>query len=135
MKNKILFFKKTWTGTECGGFFDQPSGIITSPNYPDLYENRLYCTYLVRIHNARSVTFYFTDFTTEIFKDGLEYGIGGEADFNSAVGEFMGNLTMLNALPEPVTLEGDQSWFIFSTDRNVRLKGFELVYFAGELVG
>ena len=122
-----------FVGTTCGSVSTQPSGIITSPNYPDVYNNRLFCIYLVRIHNARSVTFYFTDFTTEIFKDSLEYGVGGRADFNTALGLYEGNLTDQMDLPDPVTLDGSQSWFLFSTDRNIQLKGFELVYFAGEL--
>ncbi len=85
----------------------------------------------MRIHNIRSITFYFTDFTTELFKDVLEYGVGPDVDFNQALGEFQGNLTELNALPNPVTLEGSQSWFLFSTDMNIRYTGFEMVYFAG----
>ena len=86
----------------------------------------------MRVHNARSITFYFTDFNTELFKDSLEYGIGGNADFNSRIGIFEGNLTELNALPEPITLDGGISWFLFATDKNRRYRGFELVYFAGE---
>ncbi len=132
LHDKIYFYP----GTTCGGVYSEPNGVVTSPNYPNVYDNRLYCIYLMRIHNCRSVTFYFTDFTTEIFKDSLEYGLGSTVDFNQAIEVFEGNLTDERAIPDPVSIVGysQASWFLFTTDRNIRLKGFEMIYFAGELL-
>ena len=117
--------------------FGQSSGIITShPDYPGPYEDRIQCTYLVRVHNARSLTFYFNDFSTERYKDELSYGVTDTLNPNrpedSRIDFLWGNLTMLNALPYPVTVSGSQMWFYFFTDMNIMNRGFELVYIAGE---
>ena len=33
----------------CGGFFDDPSGTISSPNYPDNYDNNMNCEYQIEV--------------------------------------------------------------------------------------
>ena len=42
----------------CGGLLDHgplQSGVITSPNYPDAYDNESFCIWLLRAHDGGSV--------------------------------------------------------------------------------
>lgn len=64
--------------------------------------------------------------------DVVEYGIGPEADFNQALGSFEGNLTQDGIIPDPFTVQGDQAWFIFSTDRNIVNRGFRITFSSGK---
>ncbi|XP_033102135.1 fibropellin-1-like [Anneissia japonica] len=43
------------TAQNCGYNIYEATGEITSPNYPNAYDDRLYCVYLVRVHKARSM--------------------------------------------------------------------------------
>ncbi|NP_999703.1 fibropellin-3 precursor [Strongylocentrotus purpuratus] len=117
-----------FTGANCGYNIFESTGVIESPNYPANYNNRADCLYLVRIKGARVITFTIEDFATEIFKDAVEYGVGPVADFNQALATFEGNLTANNQVPPPFSVQGEQAWFIFSTDRNIPRKGFRITF-------
>lgn len=67
------------------------------------------------------------------FTDAVEYGVGPVADFNQAVATFEGNLTANNMVPPPFSVQGEQAWFIFSTDRNIPRKGFRITFSSGKI--
>ncbi|XP_033120066.1 fibropellin-3-like isoform X2 [Anneissia japonica] len=98
------------------------TGSITSPNYPDVYDNDHECYYYVRVHNARRITFYVRFFETEIYKDYMEYGNGYYYNHSDAV-ILEGNFTNTQ-----FTIEGGNAWFYFYSDFNVRRKGYNIVY-------
>ena len=39
-----------------------------------------------------------------------------------------GNLTSQNMLPDPISIVGDNAWFLWFTDKNIIQRGFRLVY-------
>ena len=107
--------------------------MLTTPNYPNPYRSRDVCVYTIRVPNARQIVFYFADFTSEINKDAWEYGVGQVADFRSSIILYEGNLTAMNMIPAPTTVDVSQDpvWFYWSTDRNIQYTGVDLRYVAG----
>lgn len=49
----------------CGGRMTAPSGIITSPNYPNMYDNNDDCAWLIETDTNHVVRFTFVDFDVE----------------------------------------------------------------------
>lgn len=47
---------------ECGGQLNTPTGVITSPNYPNQYPHRRVCTWDITVPMDRRVTLTFNDF-------------------------------------------------------------------------
>lgn len=45
----------------CGGSFDGPTGQITSPNYPQLYDNNLICNYTITAASDTYIVAHFID--------------------------------------------------------------------------
>ena len=126
-----------FSGDDCGGTWTSPSGILTSPNYPNLYRHIDSCVYFIKVPGAQQITFDIVDFETELFKDVLEYGIGNRIpdwnnDIHLRLGYFEGLLTTENLLPDPITVHNDTMWFYWSTDRTGGIfRGWKLVYTTG----
>lgn len=57
----MTFLKKN-VCKECGGSFGTPSGVISSPFYPQELPRPFYCIWTVRVLPGRRITFKFTDF-------------------------------------------------------------------------
>ncbi|KFM76020.1 Cubilin, partial [Stegodyphus mimosarum] len=49
----------------CGGTLTAPQGVITSPNFPDVYENNLNCEWLIRIRPENRILLTFEEFNLE----------------------------------------------------------------------
>ena len=45
--------------TVCGGYLYEPQGVITSPNYPNAYDNNLDCRWIVQVGRGRTIGFEF----------------------------------------------------------------------------
>ena len=43
----------------CGGYLSDRQGVITSPGYPNDYDNNLDCFYGIRARPGRTLTFWF----------------------------------------------------------------------------
>lgn len=101
-------------------------------NWPSPYTALANCIYLIRVHGAKELTFTITDFQSEKDKDALSYGPGpvvySPADFIVLDGDLTANGT----LPMHITIEGDQAWFAWFTDRNEQFRGFRIEYSSGE---
>ncbi len=120
-----------FTVQNCGGSFYDSTGVIESPNYPGLYDDRSLCAYFIKIAGAQQITFTFISFDTEEFKDILEGRIGATADSPYTM-SWEGNLTMLGMTPKPFTVMTNSYVFYFSTDRNIPMKGFRIEYSSGK---
>ena len=119
-------------GWDCGGTWTSQSGVLTSPNYPNLYRTRDSCVYFIKVPGAQQITLYVTDLDTENFKDVLEYGIGNKVSWDDILGDLQGELTSQNVLPDPITVQSDTMWFHWFTDRTGYVgRGFRLVYTTG----
>lgn len=49
----------------CGGLITVNEGVITSPNYPDMYDNHDDCSWLIQVDPNHRIEFEFTDFAVE----------------------------------------------------------------------
>ncbi|XP_077864848.1 scavenger receptor cysteine-rich domain-containing protein DMBT1-like [Saccoglossus kowalevskii] len=111
---------------ECGGNITILSDqfiSITSPYYPDNYDDNRYCLWLINTESNLRINVTFVDFHTEYCHDWLE--IGNTHNYN--------DLTT-SALREsgeqdinPFSSNGDEIWITFSTDYSITYKGFHLL--------
>ena len=61
--------------SNCGGVYEEGTGTITSPGYPNGYLNNLDCVWL--LHRAvENPDFIFTDFNTEEYYDTVKITAG-----------------------------------------------------------
>ncbi|GAA6082922.1 CUB and sushi domain-containing protein 1 [Tachysurus ichikawai] len=66
----------------CGGTLRGQSGVITSPNYPQEYNNNADCTWTVLAEPGDTIALVFTDFQLEEDYDVLEVsGTDGSAQW------------------------------------------------------
>lgn len=115
------------SGQSCGSNYYENSGVIRSPNYPNNYESRSTCVYLIRVANAQKIEFTLDAFDIEIDKDFFEYGSGGLADYNIAQGQFTGSTN-----PGTFSVIDNEAWILFTTDINNQLSGWSLSYRSGK---
>ena len=115
--------------TGCGQTFTEPTGIITSPNYPGNYTSRQQCVYYIRVHGATEISLTITNFKLEEEKDILGIGVGYEA-IDTFVGALTGDLTA--QLPRTTIYQSGGVWIYFATDRNIEDSGFRIEYGAGK---
>ncbi len=115
--------------TGCGRTFTEPTGIITSPNYPGNYTSRQICVYFIRVHGATEISLTITNFKLEEEKDILRIEEGYVA-VDSFVGALTGDLTA--SLPMTTIYQSGGVWIFFATDRNIEDRGFRIEYGAGK---
>uniref|UniRef100_H2YKV3 CUB domain-containing protein n=1 Tax=Ciona savignyi TaxID=51511 RepID=H2YKV3_CIOSA len=67
--NTSLGFSLTYTASEdgCGGLVvGTTNGVITSPNYPAVYNNHDYCLWTIAVPEGRQINLRWTNFTIEL---------------------------------------------------------------------
>ncbi|XP_077981826.1 cubilin-like [Glandiceps talaboti] len=110
--------------TDCGGnltVFDDPE-YIYSPNYPDNYENDLFCIWKVAAQSGARLLITFLDFETEQCHDWLEIGNGlDHADLTTSQLRVSGS-----DYPNDHESIGEHVWLTFATDYSVTKRGFQL---------
>ncbi|ESN91620.1 hypothetical protein HELRODRAFT_147387, partial [Helobdella robusta] len=98
-------------------------GVITSPNYPNNYPNKLDCKFSIEAPDGATITITFQEFSIE-----------AESDCSFDRLEFIDPLsdnTKLycgSTLPPPVISKGNKVSFLFSTDSNVNNGNFKITY-------
>ena len=120
--------------TGCGGHFTEPNGILTSPNWPNEYNNRDACAYYINVPDATQIVYYFTEFSTEFDKDLLYWGQGYSTGGSTDLQAYQGDPTDLGPFTLDLTRNSDPLWFLWETDRNVGQRGWRMVYAAGQWV-
>ncbi|CAL1282886.1 unnamed protein product [Larinioides sclopetarius] len=110
----------------CGGMLTTPSGRISSPNYPDVYEANLNCEWLIRIHPDNRLKLTFQEFMLEHHSncsfDYLEI-YSGNSDRAPLLGRYCGQT------PPPELLSNTNQLFIrFRSDNSVHHNGFKAEY-------
>ena len=108
---------------DCGGTFDSSSGELLSPLYPSNYPINNECLYSVRVLGALNITFVVNDLQLESF-DGLYYGEGSTFDIDNAA--------EITSTGETFTVNSDQAWLYFFSDRSGTLRGFNVTYTTGK---
>ncbi|XP_077980592.1 tolloid-like protein 2 [Glandiceps talaboti] len=109
----------------CGGVYSSKSGQLSSPMYPNNYTLRAECVYFIKIPNAKAIKLVFLDFSMENGRDTFEYGTGPTVDYRIKLGTYTGSV-----IPQPIVLQNNSVWILFSSDRSISDKGWKLDYTA-----
>nr|XP_032817255.1 CUB and sushi domain-containing protein 3-like isoform X3 [Petromyzon marinus] len=108
----------------CGGTPHGPSGTISSPGFPNEYDNKASCTWLVLGVPGDTVSLVFTDFQLEAGYDFLE--VSG-AELPSV---WLTGMT----LPSPITSNTHWLRLHFTSDGSHRRKGFSVQYLVKQAI-
>ncbi|XP_043930819.1 tumor necrosis factor-inducible gene 6 protein [Protopterus annectens] len=115
-------------GNHCGGVLTNQNRTITSPDYPNNYEDDLVCYWHIRLQYGQRIhlQFLYVDIEDDFdcLADYLEV-YDGYGDFYSPVGRFCGD-----ELPEDILSTGNVMTLKFLTDASVTAGGFEIQYVA-----
>ncbi|XP_026144649.1 CUB and sushi domain-containing protein 2 [Carassius auratus] len=102
----------------CGGTLRGQSGVITSPNYPQEYNNNADCTWTVLAEPGDTIALVFSDFQLEEDYDVLEItGTEGSSQWFTGPN-----------LPSPIISSKNWLRLHFTSDGNHKLKGFSAQY-------
>uniref|UniRef100_A0A672MSI3 CUB and Sushi multiple domains 2 n=1 Tax=Sinocyclocheilus grahami TaxID=75366 RepID=A0A672MSI3_SINGR len=102
----------------CGGTLRGQSGVITSPNYPQEYNNNADCTWTVLAEPGDTIALVFSNFQLEEDYDVLEItGTEGSSQWFTGPN-----------LPSPIISSKNWLRLHFTSDGNHKLKGFSAQY-------
>ncbi|CCD61973.1 C-type LECtin [Caenorhabditis elegans] len=99
-------------------------GIITSPNYPQNYDNNVYCSYKLSTLGSYNILLEFTSFSTEENVD-LVTVYDGESTNGLKIGTYSGSRE-----PFHLISKGNNFFLAFSTDSRNVFKGFSASFVA-----
>lgn len=108
----------------CGGKFGDENGVITSPRFPNSYEDNKNCAYDIEAPLGKAIILNFTDFSIEsdCDFDSLKIYDGVNAN-GTKIGEYCGD-----DLPPPAISTLNHMHLIFSTDYSNTGPGFRATY-------
>ncbi|XP_071479555.1 uncharacterized protein [Diadema antillarum] len=94
--------------------------VVTSPNYPNNYENNVHLTWLIQSPQNESIVLSFDDFDLEPGYDVLKVGFGNVSGLEET------RLITLSggALPSEVNCRHSEAWLEFISDSEVVRRGF-----------
>ena len=98
-----------------------PGTILTSPNYPNYYDNNLECTTVVRFPPGELIQLEFLDFELESGSDWLEIRDGDNAYANQIGSRLSGVQN-----PGSIISSGNALYLHFLTDGSVKERGFKI---------
>lgn len=114
--------------TVCGGLFENETGVITSPFYPNSYEHSRSCLYEIRAPPGKAVTLQFDDFAIEdtSYPD-------CDFDFVKVYDGFEANATDIkkycgSTLPPNAVSTMNVMMLLFQSDASISAKGFKATY-------
>ncbi len=112
----------------CGGEYQQPTGYITSPYYPDSYPNDRECVYVISQPPGTRIHLEFMEFDVESHSDCMFDYLevrDGDNENSTLIGKFCGGPT---SIPAPVDSQHNYLWLRFGTDGSIQNRGFRLNY-------
>ncbi|XP_073197659.1 tolloid-like protein 1 isoform X1 [Lepidochelys kempii] len=111
---------------ECEQKIHSPTGVITSPNWPDKYPSRKECTWEISATPGHRVKLTFNEFEIEQHQecayDHLEV-FDGETEKSPILGRLCGN-----KIPDPLVATGNKMFLRFVSDASVQRKGFQATH-------
>lgn len=108
----------------CGGRFDAENSTITSPRFPNNYEDNKYCLYDIEAPLGKAIVLNFTDFDLENDCNFDSLTIYDGIDANSTkIGTFCGNKKPSDAISTQ-----NHMHLIFKTDSTRTATGFRATY-------
>ncbi|XP_022107899.1 cubilin-like isoform X2 [Acanthaster planci] len=113
--------------TVCGGDLTTPTGVITTPNYPDDYPHNRQCVWVISVPTGQQISVNFTDFDLEqhfnCAFDYVELRNGGYAT-SPLIGTFCGS----SINPTMYTSHSNKMYIKFESDFSLSARGFSLAY-------
>lgn len=120
-------FQIEWesTATGCGGVLSTHEGSITSPNYPEAYHNRAYCTYRISTSQGSQLLITFDDIDFEgrnFCYDSVDV-LDGKTQRSLTLGPICERATPFN-----ITTSDNTAIILFKSDFSDSGRGFSLRY-------
>ncbi|CAG5136885.1 unnamed protein product [Candidula unifasciata] len=111
-------------GFKCGGQLNTPTGVITSPNYPNRYPHSRSCTWDITVPEGRRVTLTFSDLRLEAPSSDL-----CKSDYVEVFDELYGTLVSLgrwchNIEPPDLRSTSNRMVVVFRSDATTNGNGF-----------
>ncbi|XP_035217484.1 cubilin-like, partial [Stegodyphus dumicola] len=111
----------------CGGTLTAPQGIVTSPNFPDVYDSYLRCEWIIRVRPGSRILLTFQEFNLgseqNCWYDRLEV-YDGNSDAAPVLGRFCAS-----TLPSKILANSNNLYIKFqSSDANNGRTGFKVKY-------
>lgn len=120
---------------ECGGKFTLPQGNINSPNYPNNYDSKLKCEWLLQTEPSHSILLQFTDFdiqsSVNCSADVLRIYDGMIIDANKVIFQSCGFMDSSNGTGFknlPIKSTSNSMLIVFESDDQFESKGFAAQY-------
>ncbi|XP_068081387.1 cubilin [Anabrus simplex] len=130
-----IIFQSDWSGSGngfqiqyeeiCGGIYGDPSGVITSPNYPENYPTNKQCIYEIAQPLGKAITLTFYDFQMESHYR-CNYDYLEIRDGHDSTAPLMG--TYCDHIPPTVVSTYNFLWLKFQTDFSRQRRGFYANY-------
>lgn len=110
----------------CGGTLTAEKGSISSPNFPERYENNVECDWIIRVHPLERIEIEFTVFDLETHNrcrfDYLEIREGDNSE-----GQLIRRLCGQD-IPGSIISKGNKLWIKFRADSSFTGQGFRAQY-------
>ncbi|XP_058123035.1 cubilin homolog [Anopheles ziemanni] len=119
-------FRAEWSINGCGGDLTKPSGVLSSPNYPNPYPKETECHWTITTEPETVINLIVEDFHMETGKDcrfdGLR--VASDANFTNPL------VTLCHEQKEPVNIvsSSNQLFLRFYSDSSFTHKGFRARY-------
>ncbi|XP_066579431.1 cubilin [Amia ocellicauda] len=109
--------------TDCGEIFTEPTGVLTSPNYPNNYPLNRDCVYKIIVETNRQIMLNFTNFKLEgmspsCHNDYVEIRDGGY-ETSPLIGKYCGDQS-----PPIIISHSNRLWMTFHSDFSLTYTGF-----------
>ncbi|KAM6900418.1 cubilin [Xenentodon cancila] len=117
-----LGFKATYSFSECGGWQEGEGGVISSPNYPDLYPSPSHCAWLLEAPPGHTIKLTFAYFNLEHHStcgwDSVTI-FNGASPGSPVIGQYCGTTS-----PGTVQSGANKLAIVFMADHSVSRGGF-----------
>uniref|UniRef100_A0A4W4F6Q8 Cubilin n=1 Tax=Electrophorus electricus TaxID=8005 RepID=A0A4W4F6Q8_ELEEL len=107
--------------TDCSAVFTTPTGVLTSPNYPDNYPINRECIFRIIVGLNMQIMLNFTDFQMEGGSCSFDYVEIRDGGFETSplIGRYCATQT-----PPLIISHSNRLWVMFRSDNSVTYKGF-----------
>ncbi|XP_054027363.1 cubilin [Dryobates pubescens] len=124
-------FLAHYTFEACGGVQSGEGGVISSPNYPEPYNNLNHCSWLLEAPEGETITLTFTAFQVEnhsLCKWDSVTILNGGSPGSPVIGKYCGNTS-----PGTIRSGSNKLLIIFNSDHSVQGGGFHATWTAESL--
>uniref|UniRef100_A0A1B0D3H0 Uncharacterized protein n=1 Tax=Phlebotomus papatasi TaxID=29031 RepID=A0A1B0D3H0_PHLPP len=110
----------------CGGVFTNPTGTISSPNYPALYPHHVHCYWTIKAPYGNSIELTISDFQVESADQCMYDGLMISNSPNNT--NLITTICHVQTKPTTYTSNGATMFLFFYTDVSLAGKGFNSTY-------